>query len=246
MNAHAAFLLHQSVERYFHAVLLVFTGYKPKTHDIERLADETAPMHEALKAAMPRSEPDDEQRFNLLKRAYIEARYSKSYRITLEELSVLREHISDLAKRVRKACKEKLATFLGQEAVSELPEPPKEADIEGLPEPPSLDEPEAMERWRKAIVELREERGREEGRMEGRQEGRIEGRQEGLREGETIGEERGRMEGHRHLITRLLETRFGPLPEDKMFRLQSGTAEELDAWAERLLTAASLDEVFRG
>jgi HEPN domain-containing protein len=45
MNSHAAFLWHQATERYFHAVLLVFTGYKPKTHDIKTLggADHTPP-----------------------------------------------------------------------------------------------------------------------------------------------------------------------------------------------------------
>ncbi|MEP7219715.1 MAG: HEPN domain-containing protein, partial [Bacteroidota bacterium] len=33
----AAFFLHQSVERFYSAVLLVFTNYKPKLHDIEKL-----------------------------------------------------------------------------------------------------------------------------------------------------------------------------------------------------------------
>jgi uncharacterized protein len=34
---HAACLLHQATERYYHAALLVFTGYKQRTHDIEAL-----------------------------------------------------------------------------------------------------------------------------------------------------------------------------------------------------------------
>lgn len=33
----AAFQLHQAVERYYGAIPLVFTGYKPKMHDIEIL-----------------------------------------------------------------------------------------------------------------------------------------------------------------------------------------------------------------
>src|SRR5262245_25212758 len=86
LGPHAAFLLHQAAERYFHAALLVFTGYKPKTHDLEDLAKQTAPLHPALAGAMPRAEGEEERLFDLLKRAYIEARYSKSYRITGEEL----------------------------------------------------------------------------------------------------------------------------------------------------------------
>jgi len=41
LGAHAAFSLHQATERYFHAALLVFTGYKPKSHDIEALSKQT-------------------------------------------------------------------------------------------------------------------------------------------------------------------------------------------------------------
>jgi HEPN domain-containing protein/predicted nucleotidyltransferase len=69
----AAFLLHQAAERYFHAVLLVYTNYKPKTHDIELLANQTAPLHASLVPVLPRTEPEDERLFKLLKRAYIEA-----------------------------------------------------------------------------------------------------------------------------------------------------------------------------
>jgi hypothetical protein len=36
LGPQAAFLLHQSVERYFAATTLVFTGYKPKSHNIAR------------------------------------------------------------------------------------------------------------------------------------------------------------------------------------------------------------------
>jgi HEPN domain-containing protein len=111
LGPHAAFSLHQATERYFHAVLLVFTGYKPRTHDILKLAEQTAPMHPVLSDALPRTEPEDDRLFDLLKRAYIDARYSKSYRIIPDEFSVLRDRVLDLAERVRRACAEKLATI---------------------------------------------------------------------------------------------------------------------------------------
>ena len=46
LGAHAAFSLHQAAERYFHATLLVYAGYKPKTHDITLLAKQTGSLHE--------------------------------------------------------------------------------------------------------------------------------------------------------------------------------------------------------
>jgi hypothetical protein len=42
-----------------------------------------------------------------------------SYRITMEELSVLQERVLVLGERVRAACLEKIATFCGPEAVSQ-------------------------------------------------------------------------------------------------------------------------------
>ena len=61
---------------------------------------------------------------------------------------------------------------------------------------------------------------------------RIEGRSE------------GRTEGAANVLSHLLTARFGPLPEATGERIRVGTVEDHDRWAERLLTADSLDEVF--
>ena len=69
-----------------------------------------------------------------------------------------------------------------------------------------------------------------------RQEGREEGRQEGIQ----IGESRGRTA----LLARLLQLKFGPLAEATQQRLEQADEAQLDAWAERVLSAQSLDELF--
>ena len=107
-NREAAFMLHQSTERYFAAALLVFTCTKPKTHDLEKLVALVSPLHPLLAEPFPMGTKGDRRLFNLLRRAYIEARYSKSYRITEEELSVLGDRVKDLAGRIERACKEKI------------------------------------------------------------------------------------------------------------------------------------------
>lgn len=163
-----AFLLHQAAERFFHAALLVYTGYKQRTHDIEKLGNLAGVQHPLLLDALPKTEPADADLFDLLKRAYIEARYSMSYRIKAEELRTLQERVLVLGERVRAACLEKLATFCGAEAVSaDLPVPPQMAEplLSHLPPPPS--EPTALAEWAQSLVELSEERGRAEGRTEG-------------------------------------------------------------------------------
>jgi HEPN domain-containing protein/predicted nucleotidyltransferase len=107
-RAIAAFQLHQATENYFATALLVFTATKPRIHDLEELGRMVAPLHPLLAEPFPRGTEDDERLFKLLKRAYIEARYSKSYRITAEELGTLGERVRDLAGRVERACRERI------------------------------------------------------------------------------------------------------------------------------------------
>jgi len=77
---------------------------------------------------------------------------------------------------------------------------------------------------------------RAEGRSEGRTEGRVEGRTEGRAE--------GRAEGRIEALMRLLNRRFGPLPDHVAARVRTGTPQELDDWTDRILTAPTLDALF--
>ena len=65
-----------------------------------------------------------------------------------------------------------------------------------------------------------------------RQEGRREGRKE------------GRKEGQRKLLLKQLQLRFGDLPTRAEARVAKATPAQLEAMAEKVLTATSLDEVF--
>jgi len=186
LGPHAAFSLHQAAERYFHAVLLVFTGYKPKTHDIEALAKQTAPLHVELEGALPRTDPEDERLFGLLKRAYIEARYSKSYHVTAEELATMRRSVLDLAERVRVACHAGLSSISGAAAVGSLPLSPTQEESTELPSLPALDDPEAVETWRAALVRISYERGESAGTRAGHEAGLRAGHEAGQREARAL------------------------------------------------------------
>ena len=180
----AAFLLHQATERYYHSAILVFTGYKQRTHDIELLGKLAGQQHALMADVLLKTEPDDKHLFDLLKKAYIDARYSMSYRITAEELATLQARVLVLAERVRAACLEMIATFCGPDAMSQdLPVPPQmtEPVLSNLSPPPT--DPQEFSRWAQSLAELSEQR--EELRW---QEGHDAGKSEGLREGETRGE----------------------------------------------------------
>ena len=66
-----------------------------------------------------------------------------------------------------------------------------------------------------------------------RQEGRKEGRQE------------GRQEAQMELLVKQLQLKFGELSDDAAHRVASAAPHELETWAERILTATSLEEVLQ-
>jgi predicted nucleotidyltransferase/HEPN domain-containing protein len=108
----AAFLLHQATERFYTAILLVFTGYKPKLHDLAKLEAKAQTFCDELKNIFPKDMQKERDLFDLLKRAYVEARYSMSYEITQEELEYLTERVRMLRDVTEKACKAKIESFV--------------------------------------------------------------------------------------------------------------------------------------
>lgn len=77
------------------------------------------------------------------------------------------------------------------------------------------------------------QKGRQEGRQQGRQEGRQEGRQQGRQEGELI------------VLRRQIEKRFGPLPGWAAEKLAALPVSGLEDLSERVLDAASVEELLR-
>lgn len=73
--------------------------------------------------------------------------------------------------------------------------------------------------------------------------------QQALSEGEHIGHAKGRVagraEGEATLLLRLLDRRFGPLPDSVKQRISATDADTLLRWGERLLDAKSLEDIFR-
>lgn len=167
----AAFLLHQAAERFYHAVTLVYDGYKHRTHNLELLASYSEPHHQLLQPSLARSADIDQHYFSLLKRAYIEARYSLKYDVTKPELIEMFARVFDFAKRTRAACLEKLASCFVADAVGELPDIEENIDLNNLPPPPDdLADKEALEMWQQVVKRFVRQRG-EELYAEGRQKG---------------------------------------------------------------------------
>jgi predicted nucleotidyltransferase/HEPN domain-containing protein len=113
-HAKAAFELHQATERLYICFLLVSTLYFPRSHNIKFLRSLAEDKEPRLVEAWPRGSRRDRARFERLKRAYVEARYSASYEITGEDLDALAASIAQLRDLVSTLCSERLAELQGQ------------------------------------------------------------------------------------------------------------------------------------
>lgn len=105
----AAFALHQAAERLYVCVLITLTLYSPKSHKLNFLRSQAERIAPALIDAWPRASREDRRRFELLRRAYVEARYSPAYTIGAEDLVWLFERVANLQRAVEAACRETVA-----------------------------------------------------------------------------------------------------------------------------------------
>lgn len=105
----AAFTLHQAVERAYICFLLVRTLYFPRSHNIKFLRSLAEDSEPRLIEAWPRERRIDRRRFQLLKRAYVEARYSTAYEITVDELHAILASVRTLRGLVEQVSSERLA-----------------------------------------------------------------------------------------------------------------------------------------
>ena len=104
----AAFSLHQAVETLYGCVLLVRTFYLPHSHNIKFLRSLAEDQDKRLIAAWPRATKKDRSRFELLKRAYVEARYSEFYKIGAEDMEALVGAVERLRGLIESVCRERL------------------------------------------------------------------------------------------------------------------------------------------
>jgi predicted nucleotidyltransferase/HEPN domain-containing protein len=104
----AAFNLHQAVETAYACFLLVRTLYFPRSHNIKFLRSLAEDIEPRLIEAWPRATKQDRRRFELLKRAYVEARYSASYAIQITDLEALTGSVRRLRNIVEEVSRERL------------------------------------------------------------------------------------------------------------------------------------------
>ncbi len=107
----AAFDLHQATEKLYGTILLVFTRYKPSTHDLEKLGQRVGSIEPKFLSVFPKATEEEKECFKLLRKAYVDARYKPSYSISKNQLEWLACRVNQLKELTEKLCKEKIESF---------------------------------------------------------------------------------------------------------------------------------------
>ncbi len=110
-NTHnwAAFSLHQAVEHNVMALLLVHTGYKPKTHNLNDFVEYGTRVDSTFPNYFPTKKKQDKHLYTLLSRAYVDARYDMTYTISARELQTLEGWVVKFEQFVTGLCEKKLS-----------------------------------------------------------------------------------------------------------------------------------------
>lgn len=111
MYTECAFITHQVCERFYNAIGLVFTNYRPKNHKLDELGAMVKGYSRDLASVFPQNNDFEKRCFDLLCRAYIEARYNKDFAVTKEELIYLLERVEILKEITLRICTNKIASY---------------------------------------------------------------------------------------------------------------------------------------
>ncbi|WP_418989955.1 HEPN domain-containing protein [Alistipes sp.] len=107
-----AFMLHQATESYLKTIPLVYILYGYKEHDLQFLIGKCKPYTLELAKVFPCDTDEEKHLFDLLRRAYLEARYNKkNFIVTKADIDALVPKIELLRDIVEKVCKERIAEY---------------------------------------------------------------------------------------------------------------------------------------
>lgn len=107
----ASFMLHQACENFYRAIILTYTLYTYKEHNLENLAG-GAKRH-SLKASLPfpRDTEEENRLFKLLLKSYVQSRYNPDFVVTKEDIEALLPKVELLKDITRQCCEERIEEY---------------------------------------------------------------------------------------------------------------------------------------
>lgn len=107
-----AFMLHQATESFLKTIPLVYILYGYKEHDLQFLIEKCKPYTLELAKVFPCDTDEEKRLFDLLRRAYLEARYNKkNFIVTKADIDALVPKIELLRDIVEKVCEMQICNY---------------------------------------------------------------------------------------------------------------------------------------
>lgn len=104
----AVFMLHQAAEHSCIALVNACLGYRPATHNLNRLLTLTENFSEYPSYIFPQVSQEEIDLFTTLTRAYSDVRYTANFKVSIEKAGVLRQRVKDLQEIAEKLYKKKI------------------------------------------------------------------------------------------------------------------------------------------
>lgn len=117
----AALLLHQACEHFYLCALWSIRLHGPRIHALDELREAAEALDIRLRDAWPRDTHFERRAFARIRRAYIEARYGHSYRISPQELAWAFERVAALEDAVMRACAHHRTSLITEPVAPMLP-----------------------------------------------------------------------------------------------------------------------------
>lgn len=110
-NEKAMFDLHQATQHTCMALLRVYTGYRSTTHNLSRLLALIENFSFIPSSIFPCITEEETALFNILNRAYSDARYKEDYIIPIDVANVLKKRVHQLLLVAEKLYNKKMIEF---------------------------------------------------------------------------------------------------------------------------------------
>ncbi len=107
------FNLNQTAEKFYGGILLIFFGYKPKTHRLKVYRKYSKNISDKLNQIFnyPIGDSEEYRLFDILNKSYLEARYQDDYYIDIEDLKKLISKVEILEEISISLCEEKIKSL---------------------------------------------------------------------------------------------------------------------------------------
>ena len=106
-----SFMLHQACENLFYTLRLVHTLKNSKQHNLSKLLGATHKYSDELRKIFPRNTKEEKRLFELLRLAYVEARYNPKFVVTKEDIDAILPKVERLRDVVSEVCKSQIETY---------------------------------------------------------------------------------------------------------------------------------------